>query len=343
LEKIEMKKTLVAVAALAAVAGAHAEVSITGILDLAYTINDGRSTGTAAKNRTTSLGGQYTGSDLNIGGSEDLGDGLKAKFNLGFAPSPDSANATSGTTATTTGYYGNYVSYVGLSGGFGDLQAGQFFSVLHGTSASYDAADYSQVNTSYQVSQSDSGSAVNGLGQLRANQIQYTLPTLATGLSVKIAKVLGEAAGSGSGNATLWGGQYTVGGFSAGYARDSGNPSASTTNVRNTYGVSYDLGAAKLFLSQQTRKLNTATATDTGTQYGVQVPFGALKVGVQSTSYSTPSIAANTKGAGYNVLVKYDLSKRTSVIGQTGQTKSTAGTSSGSSSATTAVGLWHSF
>jgi len=277
---------------------------------------------------------------LNIGGSEDLGDGLKAKFNLGFVPSPDSAVTTS---------YTNYVSYVGLSGGFGDLQAGQFFSVLHGTSASYDAADYSQVNTNYQVSQAASGAtstngiSMSGLGQLRANQIQYTLPTLATGLSVKIAKVLGETTGSGSGNATLWGAQYTVGGFSAGYARDSGNPSASTTNVRNTYGVSYDLGMAKLFLSQQTRKLNTATSTDTGTQYGVQVPFGALKVGVQATSYSTPSIAADTKGTGYNVLIKYDLSKRTSVIGQTGQTKSTAGTSSGASSATTAVGLWHSF
>jgi len=39
LEKIEMKKTLVAVAALAAVAGAHAEASITGLLDAAFTVS----------------------------------------------------------------------------------------------------------------------------------------------------------------------------------------------------------------------------------------------------------------------------------------------------------------
>jgi len=329
-----MKKTLVAVAALAATTGAMAQVTISGLVDASVTrtVVTDSSAGTTATSIGT--GAQYTGGDLNIGGKEDLGNGLTARFNYGFQ-----VDTMSGSTSTTSN--ANYVSYIGVNGGFGDLQMGQFFSMLHSVAATYDATGYSQANMNMQVAQGASGTdAPSNVGQLLSNQVQYTLPSLIAGLDVKIAKVL---AGSSYGDRTMYGATYTMGGFSAGYSTSKDVPSATTTNTKNVYGLSYDFGVAKAVYSAQSRKLSTATTSDTGTQYGINIPFGATSLGIQQTSYSTPSVTANTKGSGYNLMLKHDLSKRTSVVAQTGQEKVSAGTNKGDTSAFSALGLWHSF
>ena len=328
-----MKKTLVAVAAIAAVTGAMAEVTISGLVDASVTktVAYDKSAGTTSTSLGT--GGQYTGGDLNIGGKEDLGGGLTARFNYGFQ-----VDTMSGSASTTSN--ANYVSYIGVNGGFGDFQMGQFFSMMHVINATYDATGYSQANMDMQVTQAASGSVGANVGQLLSNQVQYTLPSLVTGLDVKVAKVL---AGTAYGDATMYGATYSAAGFSAGYATSKDVPSATTTNTKTSMGLSYDFGMAKIFYSGQTRKLSSATSTDTGTQYGVNVPFGATSIGIQQTTYSMPSVAAQTKGSGYNIMIKHDLSKRTSVIAQTGQTKVSAGTNIGDTSNFSALGLSHSF
>jgi len=335
-----MKKTLVAIAAVVATTGAMADVTISGIIDQSFMQTTAKDSSAGTTARTSVIGGQYTGSDLNIGGSEDLGDGLKASFQFGMSPSPDSDFLN----ANGDNYpYANYVSFLALSGSFGSIKVGQFWSPLHITSATYDAADYSQVNNNMQVSQGASGTTGGNIGQLIANQIQYTLPTLVEGLTLQVGNAQGETAGSTVGNQSNSGAMYTTGAFSVGYAMSIVETSATTDTTNTSAGVSYNLGVAKLFYSVQTRKLSSATATDQGNQYGVQIPFGAFKVGIQATDYTTPSMAANTGGNGYNILLKYDLSKRTSVIAQTGTTKITGGTNSGDTSSTSAVGLVHFF
>jgi len=333
LEKIEMKKTLVAVAALAAVTGAMAEVTISGLVDASVTRTVAYDKSAATTATTLGTGAQWTGGDLNIGGKESLGGGLTARFNYGFQV--DTMTGSSSTTSNA-----NYVSYIGLNGGFGDFQMGQFFSLIHGTNAAYDATGYSQANMDMQVTQAASGSVGTNTGQLLSNQVQYTLPVILTGLDVKLAKVL---AGPSYGDATMYGATYSAAGFSAGYATSKDVPSATTTNAKTSMGVSYDFGMAKVFYSGQTRKLSTATTSDTGTQYGVSVPFGATSFSIQQTSYSMPSVAVSTKGSGYNIMIKHDLSKRTSLVAQTGSTKISAGTNNGDTNAFSAVGLWHSF
>jgi len=326
-----MKKTLVAIAALAAVTGAMAQVTISGIVDQSVTRIITKDSSASTTATTTSIGSQYTGADLNIGGSEDLGNGLTARFNVGMFLDADSAFATDAT---------NYQSFVGIAGGFGDVQIGQFFSVMHSVNASYDAAGYSQVNTSHQVTQGASGAVGANLGQLVANHIQYTLPKLVDGLTVKVSKAYGEAV---FGDQTQIGAMYSAGGFGAGYAQSREATSATTTTAKSSYGLSYDFGVAKLVYSAQARKLSTAATGDSGTQYGVIVPFGALSIGVSMTSYKMPSLAVNTGGSGYNVLAKYDLSKRTALIAQTGRDTIDTGTNKGDTSAQTSFGLWHSF
>jgi len=328
-----MKKTLVAIAAAAAVTGAFADVTITGIIDQAYS----RTTTSTddVKATTTTLGGQYTGNELSFLGTEDLGGGLNFNWKVGTAPNM--------TTSDTTTYLNNYVSYAGLSGEFGSIQAGQFYSMLHVTSATYDATDYSQTNMDGQVTQAASGSNGSNGGQLLGSQIQYTLPKIVEGLTLQAAHVVAGDAGTTIGNANLYGFNYSVGAFGVGYSQVTEETSGTTDTKKTSAGASYDLGVAKLVYSQQTRKLSSLSTTDTGTQYGVIMPFGALKVGVQATSYSMASVAAQTAGNGYNILLKYDMSKRTSVIAQTGMTKITSGTSSGDTSQTSQIGLWHTF
>jgi len=330
-----MKKTLVAIAALAAVTGAMAEVTISGIVDtsIVRTIATDKSANTSST--TTGFAGAYTGSDLNIGGKEDLGNGMNVRFNLGFTvdPNADVAVETNNT---------NYVSFIGLSGDFGDIQVGQFFSMLHNTSAAYDAAGYSQTNMDHQVSQAASGAVGGNIGQLLDAQLQYTLPTMVSGLKLQLGKVFAGAA-SAVGDGTLYGGSYSSGPFSVGYAYIKDRPTAATTNTKTSYGASYDVGMAKIVYSAQTRKLSTAAAQDTGTQYGVIIPFGATSLGIQGTTYSMPSMAAQTKGTGYNLFLKHDLSKRTSVIAQTGSTEIGGGTNIGDKSSTSTFGLWHAF
>jgi len=326
-----MKKTLVAVAALAAVTGAMAEVKISGIVDQSITRIVAKDDSASTTATTTSIGSQYTGADLNFSGSEDLGNGLTARFNVGMFQDADSAFGND---------YTNYQSFIGLAGAFGDVQIGQFFASHHIVNATFDAAGYSQVNTSHQVTQAASGSVGGNLGQLVANQIQYTLPKLVDGLSLKVAKAYGEAA---YGDQTQYGAMYSAGSFGAGYAWSKEATSATTTTTKSSYGLSYDFGMAKVVYSAQARKLSTAATGDSGNQYGVVIPVGALSIGVSVTSYKMPSVAVNTAGSGYNLIAKYDLSKRTAFIAQTGRDTISTGTNKGDTSSQTSIGLWHSF
>ena len=158
LEKIEMKKTLVALAAVSAVtAFAQSTVTVTGIMDAGYQSGKlyGQSFGLVQQN------GART-SAIKFIGTEDLGGGLTAKFQFEVDPSvvandknlmnnspvggqalTTTAATTStanyavngGTSATPTGTANNAAaaqpgltgagySYVGLAGGFGEVQFG---------------------------------------------------------------------------------------------------------------------------------------------------------------------------------------------------------------------------
>ena len=125
LEKLEMKKTLVAAAALASVS-AFAQVTITGLVDMAVNRIDykgnvvtttGAANGSATSNFTFLI-------------SEDLGGGLKADAR--WEIDPDLANtvgktggtSSTGTTSNVTSFLGNGYSFLGLTGGFGSIKAG---------------------------------------------------------------------------------------------------------------------------------------------------------------------------------------------------------------------------
>jgi predicted porin len=241
LENFEMKKTLVAVAALVAT-GAFAQVSITGLLESTYNLNG------AKKGMQPGLNGN---SEFRLGGSEDLGNGMKANFLHSFVQNHN----VGGTPAS-------YQSFVGLSGDFGTVRLGQVWAPITLVGFTHDAMGGAAV----------SGNLVADVVQ-NSNSITYDSPSFA-GVSLSVQGSNQTAATESTGYSL----SYAAGGFSAGY----GSHTLGTAKARTLMGASYDFGMAKVFVSSLTQ----SGATD-ATGYGVSVPMGAATLIASASSKGT--------------------------------------------------------
>lgn len=116
-----MKKTLIALAAVAATGAAFAQstVTLSGTVDVGL---EKRFSGDALR-MTANRNGT---SNWTLAGTEDLGGGLKAVFQVST-----SFNSDTGTVSSVDGL-GNNGMFVGLTGGFGTLRAGRPVNTLYG-------------------------------------------------------------------------------------------------------------------------------------------------------------------------------------------------------------------
>jgi predicted porin len=129
-----MKKHLVAVAVASAftLPAMAQNVTISGLLETGFV--DLKHTGDAATKTANDLsnvaGGIFGSSRLVIGGSEDLGGGLKAGFRLESSLDASSGRAGAGTLGTqagsNAGQFFNRGAEVNLSGAFGMVRLGTF-------------------------------------------------------------------------------------------------------------------------------------------------------------------------------------------------------------------------
>jgi len=234
LENFEMKKTLVAVAALVAT-GAFAQVSITGVMESSYNLNG------TSKGMTTGMNG---GSEFRLGGAEDLGNGLKADFNYAFVQDHNKG----------TGAPGNYNSYVGLSGEFGSIKVGSQWAPLALATWGNSAMGGAAIDTNL----------ANG-GGATAESITYTSPSIA-GITLSVQ------GNNKTTSSTGYSVSYAVGAFSASYASNTtegdkaingigasydfgmaklflSSKTQSATSDATGYGVSVPFGAATLIAS----------------------------------------------------------------------------------------------
>lgn len=129
-----MKKTLIALAAVAATGAAFAQSSVTlyGIVDLGVvalkdTDSQGGVTSTTKKNAMKSV---LNGSRFGLRGTEDLGGGLKGNFVLEYAVQPDEATTS----------MANRQAFVGVSGGFGEVRLGRQYTPFHNVQFAIDVA-----------------------------------------------------------------------------------------------------------------------------------------------------------------------------------------------------------
>jgi len=325
LEKIEMKKTLVAIAAMAAVTGAMAQATIYGTIDQAYESTK-LSVGSRETKTTKISGTMNGGSAIGFKGSEDLGNGMKAYFQQEIGLSTDQ-NDTS---------YENRNSFVGLSGGFGAVQIGRQYNFAFFNSISNDPFGFTGTG-GYAVGYGQAGNVRED------NLIAYTLPSFVPGVGIQVGKAQGETPsvnGSAKTNdSTSYGVTYASGALYAGVTGETAT-GALTTSPKTKYSTStitYDLGMVKVGYG--------AGKTTTGNNYiksgafSLTVPMGAVTLALSSGDRKVKTGAAaeaNTKVTQYGAM--YALSKRTLAYLHTGKTSTT-----GTSTSMYAIGVKHDF
>ncbi len=348
-----MKKTLVAVAAMAAVTGAMADVTIGGLIDAAaYSITTTNSD--SARVITRGVGPQNNGTDeLFFATSEDLGNGLKANARLGFNATASGSGAN--TTSAGTSNMSNRISYVGVSSAsFGEVQAGQqwkpgFFAILN-------------LDPTGLVSTSGAGLVGPGdMAAYTANSITYTSPSF-NGVGFQYQKGYGETAGNTAGDSSGYRLDYTNAGLYVVYSAGTTALSSTGTFKGNTigtvqdtlltatalgtsvkssgYGASYDFGMAKVSAGAFSSTAGSV-AKSNSTAYGLSAPVGPFVLAVSMSSgqqvVASTAVSTSTKGQRYSAT--YPLSKRTSVYAFTGT--STAGTVRRTTES--ALGVKHTF
>ena len=167
-----MKKSLLAVAAMTAFAGAaqaQSSVTVYGILDVGYVGGNAKSTA-AGKNsaETVSLVGQSaeTSSRLGFKGTEDLGGGTSAFFTFETGLSPNSS---------TVSTWNNRQAFVGLKkNGLGAAMIGTQYTPIHTAIGKTSAGQYNNIVGDVIYPQSSGLNAANA-SNANQNNIGYTI------------------------------------------------------------------------------------------------------------------------------------------------------------------------
>jgi predicted porin len=354
-----MKKTLIALAALSAIAGAaqaQSTVTLYGRLDAAVASVKTETTGAAPVASITQTG--INSSDLNstfwgLKGSEDLGGGLKAIFKLESRFQIDTGVGTAGMF--------DREANVGFEGNFGSVKLGRTPTVFDDLQGSVNAVFGSNFKTAQNVA--DATGVKDYIGTF-SNSIKFNSATYGgfsgalqygfgenkniTATDVNNASVI-NTAGTAT-NAVSLSVKYAAGPLLVGYgyqAEKQALAAAGTQDTRkfNLLGASYDFGVVKLTGDYATAK--DAARKDKAYQLGVVVPVGAFAFAAGYTQEkSTGTGVADLEGKGFNLVATYDLSKRTTLYTGYESTKTESGTIGAISEAKRsnfAAGVRHTF
>lgn len=357
-----MKKTLLAIAALAATSGAFAQSSVTlyGVVDASIenVKGDKGVTRVSSDNLATSR--------LGFKGSEDLGGGLRGNFALETAVKTDTGANGGGTTR-----FFDRAAWVGLQGGFGELRLGRIDSSI-GALAGDTKILGAQTYDDFKIAKTRAGDTYRRVD----NAITYVLPTFLPGLSAQLqystagnsatANNAEVAAGSDIGKSYGLNVRYMAGPFSAGLgylsAKDeTGLITANAGDKANATLVyaGYDFGVLKLTGYYDTE--SQVTGADRLTLVGIRVgvPITA-NFSVQASLSQASNVANTVTNSDHDdatiasLKAVYNLSKRTSVYGlvtnvnneslsQLGVDASAVAVAAGKSSRGIAFGVAHAF
>jgi predicted porin len=288
-----MKKTLLALAVLAASGAAFAQsATLSGSYAFGYQSNKTAGVTTAGIGTDTAA--------IALTATEDLGGGLKA-----------SAKVSLGGMMRDGAGTGEDAS-VSLSGGFGTIILTTFESD-DGLSRAYAGAPVIGLD-----------GKVHG-GNANIDLIGYTSPQLAPGLTVGInyvdrgtttatglaAGTTGAAAAQPSSTANV---SYGAGPISARFdvttwtRQGAADVASNTTKNRFRISGNYDLGMVKLGLGYSSLKRTTGT-TAKNTTFGVSAPVGPVSLGLVYEK----NVDKGVTKSGTSIGAQYNLSKRTNV------------------------------
>lgn len=317
-----MKKTLLAIAALAVTSGAFAQSSVTmyGVVDASIENVKGD------KGVTRVSSDNFLSSRLGFKGSEDLGGGLRANFNL-----ETNVKTDTGAQGNTARFF-DRAAWVGLQGGFGELRLGRIDSSI-GALAGDTKILGAQAYDDFKIAKTRAGDSYRRLD----NAITYVLPTFLPGLSAQLqystavgtSAVTGtELSGVDAGKAYGLNVKYLAGPFSAGLGYlsskdETGLITGNTGNKANATLVyaAYDFGVVKLtgYFDTESQVTGADRLSLAGIRVGVPI---TANFSVQASLAQASNVAAPATYTGdhddatiASIKAVYNLSKRTSVYG----------------------------
>lgn len=305
-----MKKTLIAMAVVAASGAAFAQSSVTlyGRVDT----NVSRATGTTTQ---VADGAAYGAGASRFGfkGTEDLGGGLKAAFIIETGLNADNADG-----APVNNKIGGRESSVALSSNdFGGVKAGRYQ-----TNANLHAAAYSAFATDYGFA---SGTKILGnQGARQNNQISYISPSILGGLQLTATRGTKEAdttAAGGTAGANLFNNpislraNYTNGPLAAGVVASQGGSKATSKTVFGA-GASYNFGPATALLAAEAD--NNQVGGKNAVAVGVKANVGPALVRA-TVGKDKAGAAADVTQVAFGA--DYALSKRTALYAVYARTK----------------------
>lgn len=308
-----MKKSLLALAALSAFAGAaSAQVTLSGGVDA----------GVVSKLDNKTIATNAPRSNLTFSGKEDLGNGASAYFLLNLRFKPETGTTSPGgngagtASATSDQLFRN--SYLGLTHGtLGSVQLGRFLSPLQENDASYDPFGTFTVG-SVNVSTGNVTSTTNNKSNARLNSaIEYRSPVMG-GAQLLVAAAdtnnQGVAAASATTRPAGASLSFNQGPVSLALAYDR------TANDLKTAGVfgKFTLPNKAALMFQYEKGDYSASEKITSWSLGAKVPVAMVdvKLGYLNTKTDITGTTAQKKlGLGLD----YNLSKRTLVYTDIGK------------------------
>ncbi len=321
---VQMKAKLIALAAMAVSGAAMAQSSVTvyGIADVfvgSVKNETGLNTTPVKTSNSVVNSGGLSSSRLGFKGTEDLGGGLQAKFQIETSVKFDAPEASK---------LGDREAWVGLAGNFGEVQLGS------PNNAYDDVHDMSESGFKSIFSAMDNVFVTNKAGTEAENGIKYITPNFG-GFEAAVSYSFGEnkTPTTKADSILALSVKYKTGPFAVALGHfqhkdavaaanasifkvgPAGNNQKSTaTNLNATY----DFGVAKLKGTVANGKVTTDALPDLKIneyEIGVDVPVTsalAVSVGYGQSKQKTAGVLTS-KNTGYGVTALYTLSKRTNV------------------------------
>jgi predicted porin len=355
-----MKKTLIALAVLTVSGASFAQssVQIDGVMDAGYQAIDykGNKVSGIANNGSST-------SQINFRGTEDLGGGLKANFRVETDWNTVSNNGNTGAkkadgTVAAASTFGNGEIRVGLAGGFGSIDMG---AVNYNTLGTYLTGQPfgTAIGSGFRATAVNDAQAVSGVRS--DNSVKYVTPAF-SGLTASLYYAGKQTKSSATDFSTSFGAydmqgttevgvNYANGPLAASFSslkQDFKQVGAGTTDSTvNTLGVNYTLGAAKLFLLNQTNKKSDNSVDNKYTTVSATYTMGSTVLMAQAGGLKNAAgLKSNISALGAD----YNLSKRTAVYARYESINDKAGliavsgfTAANTTRTRTAVGVRHAF
>lgn len=332
-----MKKSLIALAVLSAVAGAaqaqSSNVTIYGLVDMGIQRQDIGGTATTALDS-----GNQSGSRLGFKGTEDLGGGLKANFKLEMGVFADNGASQGGLT------FGRQ-AYVGLSGNFGSVNFGRQYTPMFLAIDSFDPFSTGLTSGTAGASTSSFGAAAymepNVVGPRKNNSVTYSTNDLGGFVGSLMYGLGNEIPGNNqSGRYMSMSAAYTAGPmYLVGVYSDSENVTGKFATKSSLFAATYDFSVVKLAGAYQYIK-DEGTPTEVLKRdvysIGATVPVSAAGsflfnyITTKNKNHEIADADANQTAIGYT----HSLSKRTNLYTSYSYDRNGVGANFGSADST---------